>query len=83
MVIQSVRCHGIICPYLSASAGSLYITLAENELLPVFVDFYKASLNLNILNSSFIHSFIQFYFPYQRTKLIIKKTFKNKSIWGM
>ena len=36
---QSVRGYGIICPYLSASARSFYITLAENEVLPVFVDF--------------------------------------------
>ena len=39
MDTHSVRCHGIICPYLSASARSFYITLAENEVLPVFVDF--------------------------------------------
>ena len=36
---HSVRCHEIICPYLSASARSFYVTLAENEVLPFFVDF--------------------------------------------
>ena len=32
---HSLRCHGIICPYLSASARSFYTTLVENDVLPV------------------------------------------------
>ena len=36
---HALRCHGIICPYLSASARCFYTTLTENEVLPVLVDF--------------------------------------------
>ena len=36
---HSLRCHGIICPYLSAGARCFYTTLTENEVLPVLVDF--------------------------------------------
>ena len=37
--IHALRCHGIISPYLSASARCFYTTLTENEVLPVLVDF--------------------------------------------
>ena len=36
---HALRCHGIICPYLSVSARCFYTTLTENEVLPVLVDF--------------------------------------------
>ena len=78
IILHSLRCHGIISPYLSASARCLYTTLAENEVLPVFVDFNQASLNLNILNSSSYEDLIPS--VHVSIMLIFSKYAKNLSI---
>ena len=75
---HALRCHGIICPYLSASARCFYTTLTENEVLPVLVDFNKASLNLNILNSSSYEDLIPS--VHVSIMLIFSKYAKNLSI---